>query len=570
GDWDGACVIGQCDEAAVACVSAATDEGQPCAEDGNACTDDLCQGGSCSHPNSTATCDDGQECTYGDTCNAGVCAGIIKLCDDGLECTTDSCDGAGGCVFAVQAGTCAIGNGCWADGDVQPTAPCKVCDAAQPGAWSVADDGAGCDDGDACTIGDACQGGECVASGDACAACDGLVAGESCDDSDAATVGDICLSGTCRGFVVLQTQPTGGVGHSFLDDVTWTGDGFYATGGDMHGGGRGWVGRVESDSVVVDEGSALSGHVYVAVSQDVAVTSGGGVADRTSGAWATTGDLATSIASLGHSGTAALWGTSSAATQDNASWYIAGADAGGAWVALCTSGSCSEQPLSFGGFTTQQPRALGGFDEPSKSTTTAYLLADGSYGTQGANQAYRRTIQEGLGTAWANDFYDTSPSSAVSADVHGTGSSNMWWVGSEGLLRNRGQGPLSSSSWTTYAWVLGDSTQQHSTDLTGVWADEDVVLATANKADNGAVVMSLATHAVTTDPAVADNWTMIPLLDLEAVDTDTGPASIGLETPGALTDVWVHQGVVVIVGWVWDTAANARRALVLWRELPSQ
>ncbi len=43
-------------------------------------------------------CDDGNECTIGDLCKAGVCVGSApKSCDDGNGCTTDTCDTATGC-----------------------------------------------------------------------------------------------------------------------------------------------------------------------------------------------------------------------------------------------------------------------------------------------------------------------------------------------------------------------------------------------------------------------------------------------------------------------------------------
>jgi hypothetical protein len=48
----------------------------PC-DDGNACTDDACSGGTCTHTpvaNGTA-CDDGSACTLADTCQSGACVG---------------------------------------------------------------------------------------------------------------------------------------------------------------------------------------------------------------------------------------------------------------------------------------------------------------------------------------------------------------------------------------------------------------------------------------------------------------------------------------------------------------
>ena len=45
-----------------------------CTDDGNVCTDDLCDGaGSCVHPNNTAPCSDGNACTAPDVCSGGAC-----------------------------------------------------------------------------------------------------------------------------------------------------------------------------------------------------------------------------------------------------------------------------------------------------------------------------------------------------------------------------------------------------------------------------------------------------------------------------------------------------------------
>jgi cysteine-rich repeat protein len=100
--------------------------GAPCADDGNACTADVCDGaGACGHPVNAAACDDGVFCNGADTCDGGECrvhagdpcAGgpaCADVCDeahgscavpagascadDADLCTVDACDGAGQCV----------------------------------------------------------------------------------------------------------------------------------------------------------------------------------------------------------------------------------------------------------------------------------------------------------------------------------------------------------------------------------------------------------------------------------------------------------------------------------------
>lgn len=87
---DGGTSAGDCCDAACQFESAVT----ACADDGNACSDDQCDGnGACVHPANTAPCDDGSACTDDDVCSAGTCAGTtVVVCDPCLACTAE-----GGC-----------------------------------------------------------------------------------------------------------------------------------------------------------------------------------------------------------------------------------------------------------------------------------------------------------------------------------------------------------------------------------------------------------------------------------------------------------------------------------------
>ena len=129
----------QCDDGNVfdgdCCSSSCRPEnpGGWCPDDGNICTDDVCDGaGNCVHPPKSGLCDDGNECTVGDTCADGICApgGPAPAgtpCGAAIDlCGTSRCDGLGACV--------------------RDPAP----------------DGVACNDGDACTTGDTCRGGTCV------------------------------------------------------------------------------------------------------------------------------------------------------------------------------------------------------------------------------------------------------------------------------------------------------------------------------------------------------------------------------------------------------------------------
>ncbi len=139
-----------CDEGADSCDVAA---GTPCTDDGDVCTDDVCDGaGACSHPPASAgtpCIDDGEVCTD-DVCDgAGACshppaAGGTPCDDDGNECTFDECDGAGACAHPpVSSGTaCADdGNECTLD----------ECDGAGSCTHPSGPAGVPCDDGLPCT-----------------------------------------------------------------------------------------------------------------------------------------------------------------------------------------------------------------------------------------------------------------------------------------------------------------------------------------------------------------------------------------------------------------------------------
>jgi cysteine-rich repeat protein len=85
--------------------------GTPCAADGRACTDDVCNGaGLCTHPTSAngTPCEDGDRCTTGDTCQSGTCqGGGAVTCDPCLVCDAAS----GGCVPPSGLGCTVSGSG---------------------------------------------------------------------------------------------------------------------------------------------------------------------------------------------------------------------------------------------------------------------------------------------------------------------------------------------------------------------------------------------------------------------------------------------------------------------------
>lgn len=174
-------------------------------DDGNACTEDRCSSGACTHaplPPGTS-CSNGSACDGAEQCDgAGVCLlGTPPALDDGNPCTVDACDPAAGPVhLPMAAGTvCDDGNACTA-GDT-----CNGAGACAAGAPLAVDDGNPCTR-DLC---DSVRGvlHEPLPFGDtACAnasACDGV---ETCDGAGACRPGapppiddgNACTLDTCN------------------------------------------------------------------------------------------------------------------------------------------------------------------------------------------------------------------------------------------------------------------------------------------------------------------------------------------------------------------------------------
>jgi hypothetical protein len=183
--------------------------------------------GACSNPVRTGTCDDGNSCTTGETCDAnGQCTGGSAVsCDDGNVCTTDGCNPASGCTHANNTNPCNDGNAC-TTGDVCSGGSCvggsppncndgNVCtnDSCNPASGCVnANNTDPCDDGNACTTSDTCSAGSCVGGAspncddgnvctdDGCNPASGCTHTNNtapCSDGNQCTNPDVCRDGAC-------------------------------------------------------------------------------------------------------------------------------------------------------------------------------------------------------------------------------------------------------------------------------------------------------------------------------------------------------------------------------------
>ena len=157
---------------------------KPC-EDGNPCTDDVCDAdkptgakkGACAFlPSGTKACDDGDICTVGDACAGGACKPGKNNCecakDDDCQSFEDgnACNGTLVCTKTAGIGKCVLNPAtvivCKA---ADKACTKRACDPAIGVCVTVPDDGAACSDGKPCTIGDACSNGACAPGPDKCA-----------------------------------------------------------------------------------------------------------------------------------------------------------------------------------------------------------------------------------------------------------------------------------------------------------------------------------------------------------------------------------------------------------------
>ncbi|MBT9558558.1 MAG: hypothetical protein IV100_21155 [Myxococcales bacterium] len=142
-------------------------------------------------------CDDGDACTVGESCKAGICFGNTPMpCDDTNPCTADVCDPEVGCISAAIEAECDDGAPCTGpdlcllgecvgppldcdDGD-----PCTVEGCVQDGCKTApASDGILCENDDPCISGGTCLAGACAGGAET-----------TCDDGNACTI-DACVAG---------------------------------------------------------------------------------------------------------------------------------------------------------------------------------------------------------------------------------------------------------------------------------------------------------------------------------------------------------------------------------------
>lgn len=223
-DGDACTLDDRCEEGV--CTAGA---GRSC-EDGNPCTDDICDVDvGCVYVLNDDPCDDLDACTRGEYCVFGVCGGGVPVdCEDGNLCTDDSCDPLQGCVNNPNRNLCDDKNAC-TEGDICQSGVCvggdpiecddeNICtdDSCIPASGCVfVNNAEPCDDGNACSFGDVCEGGICVATplecndsnlctDDLCGedGCEYAYNSSGCDDQNPCTSNDRCSVGGCAGVLI--------------------------------------------------------------------------------------------------------------------------------------------------------------------------------------------------------------------------------------------------------------------------------------------------------------------------------------------------------------------------------
>ncbi len=134
---------------------------RPDCGDGKACTADLCDPATgCHNPDLAGPCNDGDICTLVDACDEGECVGSTPLgCDDGDECTDDSCDSALGCLHTPNSASCNDGDACTTgdtcvDGACEGTGELVCGDGLFCNGAETCDSAVGCVDGPDPELGD--------------------------------------------------------------------------------------------------------------------------------------------------------------------------------------------------------------------------------------------------------------------------------------------------------------------------------------------------------------------------------------------------------------------------------
>ena len=151
-------------------------------DDGNVCTDDLCdENMKCHHKENFGFCDDQNICTVGNMCHKGICITTKeKSCGNDETCISFLCHSKKGC-YAKQLPNC---KPCKPNDNCDDEKYCILGHCENKFCKSISTEGIDnmlCDDDNPCTLSDTCKSGFCI----------GTFSDDQCNDQNACTL-DIC------------------------------------------------------------------------------------------------------------------------------------------------------------------------------------------------------------------------------------------------------------------------------------------------------------------------------------------------------------------------------------------
>jgi len=438
---------------------------------------------------------------------------VAKACDDGVDCTDDGCL-EGECSHIADDQNCKDGNGCTS----------STCDTDQGG----------------------CVYTELPEKN-----------GGPCDDGNDDTTGDFCLTGHCAGMKITDVNVQGVSKSTALDHVTWSNGTFYIAGVE-HVGGKddSFLAVVTGTTASAIKKSIIEEEEYVAVHDRIALTEDADVLFNDNGTWDWNSKLDNSLGKTKVSNATAGWGFVS---QNSGTFFFAGRSSqfkGGAWTVRCLGKNftCAKVPVDMEQYSfakSEHPRAIGGWHDGNKYGPI--LLADGKT-SSGKNYNDAFTINAGA-KSWATNYLDNSSSSSESTDVAGIDGSNLWWVGTNGLIRT---GLTSGSpAWNS----VNALSKQSELSFYGVAVDEHIVIMAGIRKSGNKVHLVLVTHNTLAGLSSEDAWYEYTLDSYEGSINDFVPTM-------RLTDIAMYKGNLVATGFRMEGIINSFQSLLVTRSAP--
>lgn len=435
-------------------------------------------------------------------------------CDDGLWCTEDRCNGSH-CVNTRTAG-CLIDGQCYSNFKPNPANPCQQCTEQYPNSWEGIGDGVPCPsdgidctndlcyagvcthllDGKSCLVGSACYGEGNVGQCEECIPTLSSTAltptnGKACATSFDKLAG-MCVDTVCKGWVEAHIDPVPGKSTSstlssvaFIDgDKTmWAGGAYRETTQGQWGNYDGFFVRLDPLTLVNPTIKIVDAQI-VDLHHNLAVDGDKGFYRFENGDWQ-------QLEILKKVQRSRVWGITLNGNQEL--YYLTGeSNDSGAPLYRCEYGVSSKKVACNGLNTNRSGQALGpvwGFLDPSgNGQTSAWMAATGQYddiyfyngaGSSGGLSSNAPTgCQDSNGSACslATNGQDFS-------GVYGTGPSDLWLVGENGVVLHYNGG-----SWTSINTGVAEQAYYN---LIDVFADAKLVTIVASVAWQGGQTVAL-------------------------------------------------------------------------------